>query len=75
MHGKGLAILLSKGSPEGPDESDGEDAGESIADSEEFTAMFDAFTEALGVKPDDPDAARQRLSALFGIWCSHKEEY
>lgn len=76
MHGKGMAILLSKGpSAYGPDESDGEDMGndeESAADSVEFTEMFDAWTESMGVKPKDPEAARRRLCALFGIYCAHQ---
>jgi len=70
---KGMAILLSKGQPQGHDDESSEGEEESsVADSEEFTQMFDAFTEALGVTPKDPEAARGRLSALFGIWCSQK---
>ena len=70
---KGMAILLSKGRPQAPDDesSEGEDET-SVADSDEFVQMFDAFTESLGVKPKDEEAARRRLSALFGIWCSQR---
>ena len=71
---KGMAILLSRKSPH--HEESGEDGeyseGESVADTEEFSEMFDAFTEALGVTPKDVEASRKRLSALFGIWCSQK---
>jgi hypothetical protein len=68
-----MAILLSKGSSytEPPESEEGED-GASVADSVEFSEMFDAFTEALGVKPNDVDAARRRLCALFSIYCSMK---
>lgn len=74
MHSKGMAILLSKGPKEsmaGPDEGDGEDY-ENVADSVEFTEMFDVWCEAMGVKPADTEAARRRLCALFGIYCANK---
>lgn len=70
MQGK-MAILLSKGSGGyESEEGDTESEEESVADSVEFSEMFDAFTEAMGVVPKDNDAARRRLCALFGIYCA-----
>lgn len=66
MQGKGMAILLApkSGGKEEPSEYEGE---ESVADSVEFSEMFDAFCEAANIKPKDTESARRRLYALFCI--------
>ena len=73
MHGKGMALLLSPGPKKSEDSGDHEESEDSVADSVEFSEMFDAFTEAAGINPKDAESARRRLCALMSIHSADRD--